>query len=357
MRISSTGRLAPKPGQQTKKCLRLIERVLIRHFLTEGHDLVNRQGTRLRGHEVTSTGDHPKRFVPTLMFIERTKGQQAPCAMGPRITRADFHPLWTPALRKARIDAMPLDESSIQDLVVKFASVISPVRAGKAAEREANEGIAQTWGDFFGEAPGITVRGTGHEGNVVHPILVKAHKYYVGASSALLPSLLLFPEGLEIHIRLRLGGQKVQEFDAYPWAADESLLSKVKSTILRLQSAYGFSVRRTSQMYELQVFLRDREQRLAVNEKVLGKRGENLVELQLVKADTAEADGILYNYRTVVRYGLQDPALENSLILTQLDVNNRAMSETLDDRTWMRIWKHGQAVRERMIADIFPETL
>ncbi len=74
-RIVLSGRFIAKPGQQLEKCLLLIERALIRYFLSEGHDLVNKQGTRLRRHEVASAGRHPKSFIPRLMYVEKSKGE------------------------------------------------------------------------------------------------------------------------------------------------------------------------------------------------------------------------------------------------------------------------------------------
>lgn len=56
-------------------CLKLIERGFIRYFLSEGHDLVNKQGTCLRRHEFISSGKLPKRFFPRLMYVDRTKGE------------------------------------------------------------------------------------------------------------------------------------------------------------------------------------------------------------------------------------------------------------------------------------------
>jgi hypothetical protein len=61
-RVLLIGRFMPKPGQKMEKCLGLLERALIRHFLSEGHDLVNIQGATLRRHEITSLG--AKRAVP-----------------------------------------------------------------------------------------------------------------------------------------------------------------------------------------------------------------------------------------------------------------------------------------------------
>lgn len=74
-RILLTGRFMAKPGQQSERCLPLLERALIRYFLSEGHDLVNKQGTRIRRHEILSSGRHPKRFFPGLMYLERAKGE------------------------------------------------------------------------------------------------------------------------------------------------------------------------------------------------------------------------------------------------------------------------------------------
>jgi hypothetical protein len=73
-RLVLAGKLVTKPGQKLAKCLVLSERALIRYFLSEGHDLVNKQGTRLRRHEVQSSGSHPKRFFPQVMHLEKTKG-------------------------------------------------------------------------------------------------------------------------------------------------------------------------------------------------------------------------------------------------------------------------------------------
>jgi len=72
-RIILFGRFISKPGQKQAKCLSLLERALIRHFLSEGHDLVNIKGAKLRRHEITSIG--AKRAVPEVMFVDRAKGE------------------------------------------------------------------------------------------------------------------------------------------------------------------------------------------------------------------------------------------------------------------------------------------
>ncbi len=74
-RVLLCGQVITKPGQKVDRCLALIERALIRYFLSKGFDLVNKQGTRIRPHEVISQGKHPKRFIPGKMFLEKAKGE------------------------------------------------------------------------------------------------------------------------------------------------------------------------------------------------------------------------------------------------------------------------------------------
>ena len=74
-RVVLAGRLLTKQGQQMAKSLALAERALVRYFLSEGHDLVNKQGTRLRRHELQSSGTHPKRFFPRNMYLEKAQGE------------------------------------------------------------------------------------------------------------------------------------------------------------------------------------------------------------------------------------------------------------------------------------------
>ena len=64
-----------KPGQKLEKVVGLLERTLILHFMSEGHDLVNQQGVRIRRHEIENSGSVPKAFMPTLMYLEKAKGE------------------------------------------------------------------------------------------------------------------------------------------------------------------------------------------------------------------------------------------------------------------------------------------
>jgi len=74
-RVLLAGKVHTKPGQKVEKCLKVIERGFIRYFLSEGHDLVNKQGTRLSRHEIASVGNHPKRFFPRLVYVDKAKGE------------------------------------------------------------------------------------------------------------------------------------------------------------------------------------------------------------------------------------------------------------------------------------------
>ncbi len=70
-RVVLGGRILLRPGQRAEKSMVTVERALIRHFLSKGDDLVNVHGTRLRRHEVHSSGDHPKRIIPRDIFLDR----------------------------------------------------------------------------------------------------------------------------------------------------------------------------------------------------------------------------------------------------------------------------------------------
>ena len=69
-RVVRVGVFKARPGQIPQKCLPLIERILIRYFLAEGHDLVNKAGTRLGRHQLASHGKHPNLFIPKLMYLD-----------------------------------------------------------------------------------------------------------------------------------------------------------------------------------------------------------------------------------------------------------------------------------------------
>ena len=71
-RVVIPGVIKTRPGQQIEKAMTLVERALIRHFLSEGHDLVNISGATLRRHELVST-HRPMRFVPPVMYLDKDR--------------------------------------------------------------------------------------------------------------------------------------------------------------------------------------------------------------------------------------------------------------------------------------------
>lgn len=68
-RVLLLGEFDPKQAQNAKKCVHLIESALIRHFLSEGHDLLNKSGTRLARHSLTSERV-TNYFVPHKILFE-----------------------------------------------------------------------------------------------------------------------------------------------------------------------------------------------------------------------------------------------------------------------------------------------
>lgn len=74
-RIVITGNIMTKGGQNLEKALNVLERALIRHFLAEGHNLVNRQGVRIRSREIISVGPMKKSFIPYSIYFEKKRGE------------------------------------------------------------------------------------------------------------------------------------------------------------------------------------------------------------------------------------------------------------------------------------------
>jgi hypothetical protein len=71
-RVVVAGSVVTRPGQQIDRCLAIAERAFIRHFLSDGDNLVNISGATLRQHEVESTR-RPGWFVPQVVFLEKTR--------------------------------------------------------------------------------------------------------------------------------------------------------------------------------------------------------------------------------------------------------------------------------------------
>jgi hypothetical protein len=56
-RILLIGELQPKSGQEIGKALRIVEATLIEHCLTEGYDILNKQGTKRPVHQIKFSGN------------------------------------------------------------------------------------------------------------------------------------------------------------------------------------------------------------------------------------------------------------------------------------------------------------
>lgn len=55
-KVVVVGEIAPRPGQDLEKVLQIAESSLIEHALSEGHELINKVGTKTPVHKITFTG-------------------------------------------------------------------------------------------------------------------------------------------------------------------------------------------------------------------------------------------------------------------------------------------------------------
>jgi hypothetical protein len=70
-RVIYVGEFNPKPGQRLAICLSLIEKALIRYFVSEDHDIVNKQGKKLKQHTIVSNGSFPRSTMSAEISVER----------------------------------------------------------------------------------------------------------------------------------------------------------------------------------------------------------------------------------------------------------------------------------------------
>ena len=69
-RFIAIGELKRRPGQQVKTCLNFIEHALIRYYLARGDELLNKQGTRIRKHTLTSERTTAQNLIPKVLIFE-----------------------------------------------------------------------------------------------------------------------------------------------------------------------------------------------------------------------------------------------------------------------------------------------
>ena len=66
------GELQSGRGQQSESAIAILETTFIQYFLAEGHELLNKQGTKTHVHSISSEGNRVcKRFFPTTMTHRR----------------------------------------------------------------------------------------------------------------------------------------------------------------------------------------------------------------------------------------------------------------------------------------------
>jgi excinuclease UvrABC nuclease subunit len=63
--------LVTKPGQQLDKALKIVESGFIKHYLAEGYDLLNIQGTQLTRHTISSERRHFRQYIPINVYVEK----------------------------------------------------------------------------------------------------------------------------------------------------------------------------------------------------------------------------------------------------------------------------------------------
>lgn len=72
-RVLMLGEFNAKQKQNPDDCLPLAEKALIRHFVSQGHNLVNIHGVKILHHSISSTGLHKAKDFPNHIQIEVAK--------------------------------------------------------------------------------------------------------------------------------------------------------------------------------------------------------------------------------------------------------------------------------------------
>jgi len=67
------GKYISKPGQSSERAIAIVEKALIAHALTEGHELLNKAGTKTPTHEVRFSGfNKAKQFSDGKMYVKKS---------------------------------------------------------------------------------------------------------------------------------------------------------------------------------------------------------------------------------------------------------------------------------------------
>jgi hypothetical protein len=72
-RILIIGEIQLRPGQKAPQVLNVVESALIEHALANGHDLLNKQGTKTPVHVIRSSSGNlaSRQVAPLIMYVRR----------------------------------------------------------------------------------------------------------------------------------------------------------------------------------------------------------------------------------------------------------------------------------------------
>jgi hypothetical protein len=69
-RLLAFAKFIPKQAQQQTKALRRIETAYIRHYLADGHKLINKQGTKIAKDTIASDRSQLRKLIPKEIYFE-----------------------------------------------------------------------------------------------------------------------------------------------------------------------------------------------------------------------------------------------------------------------------------------------
>ena len=69
-RLVAYEEFVPRSGQQQKKALRRMETAFIRHYVSYGHQLLNKQGTKVVKDSIASERSALRKFIPKELYFE-----------------------------------------------------------------------------------------------------------------------------------------------------------------------------------------------------------------------------------------------------------------------------------------------
>ena len=149
-------------------------------------------------------------------------------------------------------------------------------------------------------------------------------------------------------------GQTISDAESDLWAEDPRIEGKVKTVLQRLPTIFNdYSYHRTAQVFELQLGPFQQEELNKLRGSLVGREDSELGEVRVVMTkyheEGTEPRKRLYHYRCEASY-LQNDTMEPIVLSVKVDVNNRHMTDSLEIREMVDIWKHGQSKRMELLA-------